>query len=189
MRYLDLRGKIEENAFTFLDVIKYFPEESLATVRAQLSRFEKRGLLKRIKRGFYCFDERQIDELVLANQLYQPSYVSLETALNFYGLIPDVSQMVTSVTLTTTKRVVTEFGSFSYTKIKPELFFGFRKLESSGRGVFFQIAEKEKALLDYFYTRQIKIIADLRLDLRELDRRLYREYKKSFPPWVQEIRL
>lgn len=198
MKYLKLRERIGENIFTFLDVIKYFPEEKHQTVKVQLSRFVKKGLLKKIKRELYCFDEKIIDEFILANYLYQPSYISLETALNFYGIIPDITQIVTSVTLTTTKRIHTQFGNFSYTKISPQLFFGFIcvskneqsefiKVKSPEATAFFDIARKEKALLDYFYVRKINKTSDLRLNLKELNRDLYRQYVKSYPQWVKNI--
>lgn len=189
MRYLEFREKIKRNIFTFLDVVKYFSYEKPQTVKVQLSRFVKKGLIKKIKRGFYCFDKKGVDEFLLANLLYHPSYISLETALNFYGIIPDVPQTVTSVTLVTTKRITTSFGNFSYNKIKPQLFFGFDKIKSPTGGAFFDIAKKEKALLDYFYERKIDRIEDLRFNLESLDRNFYRQYAENYPRWVKRIRL
>lgn len=187
MKFLDLRRAIEGNIFTLVDVIKYFPNQPSSTIQTQLGRFIQRGLLARIKRGLYCFDQKQIDELDLASRLYQPSYISLETALNFYGLIPDIPQTITSVTVTTTKQIRNQFGTFSYTKIKPELFFGFVKAKSANSDSFFNLAEKEKALLDYFYLRKIKSIKDLRLDLADLDQNLYRQFSQNYPVWVQKV--
>lgn len=187
MKYLALQNKIKTNIFTFVDVIKHFSDEDERNTRVQLGRFVKKGLIIRIKRGLYCFDPKRIDELELASWLYQPSYISLETALNYYGLIPDIPQTVTSVCLTTTKRIHNQFGSFSYTKIKPSLFFGFVKVKSAGSDSFFNLAEKEKALLDYFYLRKIKTIADLRLNLKDIDNKRYRQYARSYSKWVRKI--
>lgn len=187
MKYLELRGEIQGNIFTFLDVIKHFPNESLQAIKVQLARFVKKKWLTRIKKGLYCFNLEIIDALELANRLYQPSYISLETALNFYGIIPDIPQTVTSVTLTTTKRIHNQFGAFAYTKIKPKLFFGFIKVKSP-TGAFFNLAKREKALLDYFYLRKIKSTKDLRLSLGGLDESLYKQYAKNYPAWMRKIK-
>lgn len=189
MKYLELREKITENIFSFLDVVKLFSNSGSQTTKIQLARFAKRGLIKKIKRGLYCFDSEILDELELANHLYQPSYISLETALNYYGIIPDIPQAVTSVCLTTTKKIHTEFGNFYYAKISLSLFWGFYKTLSPSSGTFFNLARKEKALLDYFYLRRINSTADLRLDLKELDLTRFRKYAKFFPKWVQKIKL
>lgn len=177
------------NIFTLLDVVKYFPHDKHRSIKTQLTRLVQKGLLNRIKRGLYCFDNKKIDEFELADRLYRPSYISLETALNFYGIIPDIPQTVTSVALTTTKKIRSQSGVFSYTKIKPQLFFGFVKVQSPDSESFFSLAKKEKALLDYFYLRKIKNIRDLRLNLENSNKSLYRQYARSYPRWVQKIQL
>lgn len=189
MTYLELQVKIKQNLFTLADVEKYFPQELAQTLRMQLTRFAKRKLIKQIKRGMYVFDSGKIDELELANLLYQPSYISLESALNYYGLIPDVPQAITSVNPTTSKKIVNDFGSFYYAKIKKELFFGFTQVVSPRSERLIRLAQKEKALLDYFYLRKLKQVEDLRLNLQTLDRRRYQQYVVSFPNWVQKIKL
>lgn len=189
MKYLELRNKIKLNLFTLVDVLKLFPAESSQLIKFQLSRFAKRKLIFQIKRSLYCFNPGDLDEFELANKLYQPSYISLESALNYYGLIPDIPQTITLVTLTTTKRITNDFGNFSYTKIKPDLFFGFTKIKSSRSLGFFNLAMKEKALLDYFYSRKIKSILELRLTTGQLDYDTYQKFARGFPSWVRKIKL
>lgn len=189
MKFLDLQSRITTNIFTFLDVVKQFSNENRHTIKIQLDRFAKRGLIKKIKRELYCFNEKTVDELYLANLLYRPSYISLETALNFYGIIPDIPQAVTSITPTTTKIIKNSFGVFTYAKIKSELFFGFTRKSLPQSELFFTIAVKEKSLLDYFYLRKIKTIKDLRLNLEGFDKKLYHKYVKSYPSWVQKIEI
>lgn len=189
MKYLALREKLNFNLFSIIDVAKNFPKQSSQLIRTQLSRFVKKGLLTKIKREWYCFNPQQIDELVLANILYQPSYISLESALNYYGLIPDVAQSITSITLTTTKKITNNFGSFYYTKITKPLFYGFSKIKSSQSERFFNMAFKEKALLDYFYIRKIKKTVDLRIDFSLIDLGIYKKMALNFPLWVQKINL
>lgn len=189
MKYMDLQREVASNVFTLLDVIKLFPDEREQLVKVQLSRFAKKELISQIKRGIYCFDQKKIDEFDLANRLYQPSYISLETALNYYGIIPDISQSVTSVTLTTTKAMMNQFGSFTYTKIAHRLFFGFIKVQSVEGLSHFTIAQKEKALLDYLYIRKIRSFIDLRLNLNTIDSEIYRSYSKSYPSWVRKLQI
>lgn len=192
MKYLDLYHKLNRaltgvNLFTFLDTVKLFPSENPQLIKTQLSRFSQKKLITKIKRELYCFDPALIDELVLANKLYQPSYISLETALNYYGMIPDIPQSLTSVAVTTTKKIDNQFGSFHYIKIKQSLFFGFTSVRSSRSSSYYKLALKEKALLDYLYVRKLHNITDLRLNLGEINHTLYNKFARAFPGWVQEI--
>lgn len=189
MKFIDLQQKIVTNIFTAFDVEKYFSAEPAQAIRIQLFRFAKRGLLIQIKRGIYCFEKTKVDEFVLANRLYQPSYISLESALQFYGMIPDVPQAVTSINLTTYKKLANEFGRFYYSKIKKQLFFGFTKVKSSQSDDYIMIAHPEKSLLDYFYLRRIRKVTDLRLNLANFDFSQYRKFSQNFPHWVKEINI
>ncbi len=189
MKYLDFQAKINKNVFTLLDVKKMFSKEDALLISKQLYRFVKKGLIGKIKRDLYYLKGKEIDEMYVANQIYKPSYVSLEYALNSYGIIPDVPFAVTSVSLTTTKNVKTSNGSFYYSKIKKSLYFGFINVESFEKGHYILVAEKEKALLDYFYIRKIKTITELRLSLEDINKKRYYKFAKYFPKWVQEIKI
>lgn len=189
MTYIKLRGTINTNLFTILDVTKAFPNEKTTSVRMQLFRLTRKGLVGQIKRGLYYFDSAKIDELELANRLFSPSYISLETALNYYGLIPDIPATTMSVTTITTRKIKSDFGSYYFLKIKPELYFGYSPVVSTTPGVSYNIAQKEKALLDYLYLRRIKTIADLRFDLTNIDKKLYQQYVSYYPSWVQKIKI
>lgn len=186
MKYLELIGKIKNNVFSLADVYKFFGDEEPLVIKIQLHRFAKKKLIKQIKRGLYCFDETKIDEHILAGLLYRPSYISLESALNYYGIIPDVNFETTSISPVTTKKIKTLLGVFSYQKIKKELFFGFITVKVNDNN--FYLAKKEKALLDYFYIRKIRSAADLRLKLDSFDFRLYKKYLKSFPGWLPKLK-
>lgn len=194
MKYLDLRHKMALNLFTFLDIVKLFPSEDTQLIKTQLSRFSQKKLVTKIKRELYCFNPTYIDEFVLANKLYQPSYISLETALNYYGMIPDIPQSLTSIGTTTTKKIDNQFGSFRYVKIKPYLFFGFTSIQSSRLSadsqdapIYYNLALKEKALLDYLYVRKLRNITDLRLNLGEINSTIYYKFARVFPRWVPQI--
>ena len=113
----------------------------------------KEGKILRLKRGLYCvnpkFSGRSVDFMAIANCLYTaPSYVSLETALAHYELIPEAVMGISSVTKGRTKRFVTPIGWFMYQTI-PENLFGIGVRTEGGH----LIASPEKALCDYLYTR------------------------------------
>ena len=118
-----------------------------------LGRWVKKGLLVKLRRGWYVFPEylgRAGFELYIANRIYRPSYVSLHSALAFYGLIPEAVVQVTSVTTLKTFGFTNPFGTYSYKSLKPELFFGYGPKPISGdRSVL--MASAEKALLDLLY--------------------------------------
>lgn len=189
MKYLELKERISQNIFSLLDVLKLFPEEKLSNLRTQLYRFAKKKLIFQLKRAVYCFDLRKVEDFVLANILQPSSYISLESGLSYFGIIPDVALTITSVTLARPKKISREASNFIYVKIKPDLFFGYQQVKSSEGEAFFSVAHKEKALLDFFYLRKIKKIQGMRLKLEGLDRKLYRQYAASFPEWVRKIKI
>ena len=130
------------------DVRKAAPDLSYR----QLDRWAKKEYLSKVHRGFYLLAGQPVDRQFLfhaANRIYPPSYVSLEAALKYYGLIPEETFQITSVSTRKTIRFDTSLGGFSYRHLKPGLFFGYRLLELGNRKVL--LAEPEKALLDYLY--------------------------------------
>jgi hypothetical protein len=120
----------------------------------QIERWCKKGLLIQLRRGLYILgkNDRRIEpsHVFLAGQIYQPSYVSLEFALNYYGIIPEMVSDITSVTTRKTSRFTGEFGNFIYQKIKPEFFRGFL-CQKDDNGLEYFMAESEKALADFIY--------------------------------------
>lgn len=66
-------------------------------------------------------------------------------------------------------------------------FFGFDIIKT--KNGYLKIAKKEKALLDFFYLGKINKIDGLRLDLKEIDFSLSKEYIKSYPHWLRKIKI
>ena len=127
---------------------------SAQQAQRQLSDWTRAGKLLQLRRGIYAFPPPYVGErplsYVVANRLVRPSYISLQSALSYYGLIPE---HVASVTSVTTKRPVTlrnDFGRFLYRHIKRDFFFGFRYWQVSQEQSAF-IATPEKAILDLIY--------------------------------------
>ncbi len=122
-------------------------------LRNQFNRWQKKGLLISLRKGVYILNEqdRKIPANVnaLANILYEPSYLSLEYALNFYGIIPEAVADITSVSTRKTKQFKNALGSFMYQHINPEAFRGFKRV-GEGSSAFF-MADPEKAVVDFLY--------------------------------------
>lgn len=173
MIYLELVKRIKQTIFSYLDVVKFFPEEGEHLIRMQLARFRERGLVKSLKRGLYFFPDRHFDEFEAANKIYQPSYISLETALNYHGVIPDVPLgQVVSVTPVTTRTFDTPVGVYSYRKIRKGFFWGY--CESPIR-----MALPEKALLDFEQFNSKGAVKELRVDWSKIDRIKYNFFKEE----------
>ena len=159
MLFIDFQNQFSiYPVFSLQDVRKVFSDFSYR----QLDRWEKKGYLKKLKRGFYYFSTQDVNQNFLfytANKIYAPSYVSLEMALKHYGLIPEEIFQITSVGTKKTTNFQTSVGNFSYRQIKPSLYFGYRLVEFGQQKML--IAELEKAILDYLYIHpKLKTTAD-----------------------------
>jgi len=157
--------------------------------RRRLYEWQQSGLIKKIANNFYIFTDYDLDESSLyfiANKIYAPSYISLESALYHYDLIPETVYQVTSVAARKTNKISSEIADFSYRHLKPGLFFGYQIIK---KGNFsYQIAEAEKALLDFFYLRaDIKSkqdVASLRINKenfrQKIEKNKMEEYLRKF---------
>ncbi len=149
MKYQELQQKLRDfSIFSLSDIRKLEPE----FYRPRLSEWQQKGYIKKLRRGYYMFSDISVSEetlFVIANHLYEPSYVSLEMALSRYELIPESVYGVTSITSKKTIDFKTPIATFLYRSIKPALLFGY-KLEGTKRQRY-KIADIEKAVLDYLY--------------------------------------
>ena len=143
-----------------------------ALLRLQVYKWVKKGWLVELKKGIYIINEpfRKSPPLFfVANHLLFPSYISMGTALSYYGLIPETTfSVVTSISTKKTSRYRNTLGVFLYHHIKHKLFMGFNKMEFDEYTV--NIAVPEKALLDYFYLKYLtyKDLDSLRLQNLEI---------------------
>ena len=153
MRFLEFKNKVSKWPYIKSQDLTKFADNK-QTIRNQLYRWQKQGLIKKLKKGLYILNEtdRKINpsKPFFANHLYSPSYVSLEYALNFYGLIPERVFAVTSVTTKKTKTINNELGPFIYRKIKKNAYRGFKR-EQDESGLSYFMADAEKAVLDILY--------------------------------------
>ena len=158
--------------------------------RNNLTRWCRKGLLLKLRNQYYAFPEfRQEPDSAryVANRIYMPSYISLHSALCFYGMIPEEVVQLTSVTTLKTAKFENAFGTFHYQNVKNSLYFGFEVLTMRD-GHTFLLATPEKALLDLLYLypfyKTVQDMEELRLDeyfmQEELDTERLSEYLSRF---------
>ena len=136
----------EQKLFDIQEVRLIFPEFD----RRRLFEWQQKGYLQKIINGHYIFSGIDMDEsflMLIANRIYRHSYISLETALGHYSLIPDSVYQMRSCTTRKTISFETSVASFFYRSLAKKLFFGY-VLQGS-----VLIASPEKALLDWLYFR------------------------------------
>jgi len=156
---------------------------NLAQIRLQISRWVKDGRLIKLHKGLYILAEpyRKIkpEPFCIANGLKSASYVSIQSALSWYGLIPEFVPVVTSVTTGRPQLIETPMGRFDFRHINKNYFRGYQQVElSDGQTAF--IARPEKALLDLVYltpgSDKEEFIEELRLQsLDRIDEAVLRE--------------
>ncbi|MCB0071056.1 MAG: hypothetical protein KDE20_06340 [Caldilineaceae bacterium] len=129
-------------------------ETSPADVHRQLTRWKNAGRIMQLRRGLYFiaapYQRRRPHPFLVANRLLQPSYVSMQSALAFAGMIPEYVPVTTSLTTRRTSKWNTPVGTFIFHHTKPERFYGFR-LHELGNSQSALVALPEKALLDLIH--------------------------------------
>lgn len=171
MKYNEFIEKLDEPIFSLqslrLTGIKLYPY--------QLTMWSNKGYIIKLKNGVYAVADRKnkIKKEHVAYRLYEPSYISLEWALSYYGLIPEMVFNVTSVTTKTTRNYDNKIGLFIYRHIKPAMFVGYKKMDVENQP--YLMALPEKALVDYLYLNSSKInnqdeFDELRLNEVEIKR-------------------
>ncbi|HAF95899.1 MAG: hypothetical protein A2X34_07075 [Elusimicrobia bacterium GWC2_51_8] len=170
MKWIEIEAKLLKSglrAFTGRE-FRQITGTGAVSAKFLLIRYTRRALLCRLKRGLYAVKTRMPSKWSIAARLYKPSYISLASALSYYGFIPESVYTVTSVTTRSTREFEADGVNYIYRTIKREAFGGYRGVEINGESVL--IAEKEKALADCFYFVFLKKESlNKRLSLRGAD--------------------
>jgi hypothetical protein len=128
--------------------------------RKKINALTKKGIIKSVKQGVYVIDEdlglRPYSKEILANLIYGPSYISLETALSSYGFIPERVTAITSICFGRGKSFSTPVGDFNYHHIKESIYPCGVQMKEVYQGAYCQYAAPEKALLDFLYIKVSK---------------------------------
>ncbi len=148
-----------------------------ANVQRQLSRWTQAGRIYQLRRGLYAlappFQKVKPHPFLVANCMLRPSYVSLQSALAYYGLIPEYVPVTTSITAARPGRWDTPLGRYTFRGIKTNLFRDYCLIVVTPKQRAF-VAVAEKALLDLIYLQpgadSLDYLRELRLqNLERLD--------------------
>ncbi len=177
-----------QRAFSTFPVIPTFEIEKVFPNfdRNALTRWQQKGYLEKIRQGYYRLTARPVigeaDLFFIANKIYFPSYISLQSALRWYDFIPEGVFTITSIATKKTNLFQTPIGAFQYRNVKKDLFFGYH-LEKIDE-FYFKIAEPEKAILDLLYLwpslSSEDDLFELRLNLFELSKQLDMEKMEMY---------
>jgi len=168
--------KKKVSLFGINDAKKVFAISKDNTVYKLLQRLEKKNIIKRIENGKYLFSFTEVSDFEIANFLFSPSYISLESALSFYGILSQFPYTITSVTSKKSKRVVYEDKEYEFVHIESKYFYGFLKKDR------FLIASPEKALIDmlYFMAKKLRSIPMEELDLSKINKKYLVNMAKKY---------
>jgi predicted transcriptional regulator of viral defense system len=156
-------------------------------IRLQLTRWVNSGRILQLRRGLYAiappYQKVKPHPFLVANNLQRASYVSLQSALAFHGLIPEVMTLTISVTAGRPERLKTPLGIYEFRHVKPGLLSGYRMLDLGGQHA--RVALPEKALLDLVYLQpgggSKEYLRGLRLqNLNQLDTQRLMQLAESF---------
>ncbi|MEA3273463.1 MAG: hypothetical protein U9Q72_02635 [Patescibacteria group bacterium] len=184
MKFFDFERKINNQAIFTAEEVKtiFYNQEN---IMVQISFWVKKGYLKKIEKGVYILANREpdLDSMLMAGKIYYPSYLSLEFALNYYGIIPDIPGTYTSVTSRKTKNFQNEFGNYSYQQVKQDFFTGYNVLKD--QNISFNFATPEKAMMDYLYLNKDRLVPEenfwqeLRINEEfKFNKKMLNDYKK-----------
>lgn len=144
----------------YFDLLKYLEvaRTEKAAARVTLHRWIKQGKLIHLRRGLYALPEDVAKNPITleraANAIYDGSYVTGLWRLNQLGLIPEGVVEVTNATPKNTATFETPLGRYVYHHIGPTGYFGFEEI--SDGPVTIRVATPEKALLDFFWSRNVE---------------------------------
>jgi predicted transcriptional regulator of viral defense system len=162
---------------------------SPGSARVSVNRYVRQGFVLRVKRNLYVLSERwrsasQEEKFIVSNLTQVPSYISLLTALEYYGITTQVQRdFIESVGIRRSTEFTVGGSVLRYTKIDKKLYFGF----SRKNGIF--IAEPEKAFLDAFYLMSLsRYSLDLSaINADKLNRKRLAVISASFPDRTRRL--
>ncbi len=157
---------------------------------ANIKYWLKSGKMIALKKGMYVLKDRFVNEYdkdnfleYLAEQMVQPSYLSVEYVLAKYQILSEPVQNLTLVTTKKTQEIKNNIGVFRYYSITERLFTGYKR--KSEDGLIVVEATKAKALFDFLYFRFLKQrtvskeeVAELRINWENIGQKDFREARK-----------
>lgn len=172
----NILGKTDISLYSVKTLGDVILPKSKVSLYKIIARLVKSKVLERIERDKYALVGNKIDPFLAANLLYAPSYVSLESALNYHGILSQFPSIVTSITTKKPLNKKNSMGEFEYSSLQGKLFFGWTKRDG------YLIAEPEKALLDqiYFYSKGLRALSWDEYDFSVIKQKSLVEYLTIF---------
>jgi predicted transcriptional regulator of viral defense system len=178
-------------------------EVSPADIRRQLTRWKNAGKVYQLRRGLYAlappYQKAVPHPFLVANRLVRGSYVSLQSALAYFGLIPEYVPVTMSVTTGRPGKWDTVLGAFTYRHVQVPFFTGYQRIDLVSNQAAF-IATPEKVFLDLVYLQEAgdapEYLQELRLQnltgldmdvLRNLASELGKPKLQRAAAWVGEL--
>lgn len=159
---------------TLRDILN-IPNES--TFQKTIKRLCENKIIEKMERDKYVLADSNVNDFSLAYMLYQPSYISFESALNLYGILSQFPYEVSSATVRKSKTKIYDGKIYVYSHIQKSLFWGYEKKDS------YLIAVPEKALLDQIYlsSKGYKKINIEEYALNKIDRSRFNMFADKYP--------
>ena len=172
----------QKDYYTVKDIERIL-EMNIDTLRVQLTRWAKTGILVRVAKGIYAPYGTEIDVLKIANQIYYPSYLSFESVLSRYGILSQIPYTLTFATPKRTKKMILNDTEIEFTKLSDKYYFGYVFED----GV--NIASPEKALVDclYLVSKGKRVLNIDELYLKNIDKEKLMKISKVFPKNTREL--
>lgn len=181
LNLLEVQKKLDKLNINLLTPLEFKRIFGVSGNSAQhfLAKYAKRGLFLRFKKGIYVNRLKMPPLFFIANKLYTPSYISFESALSYYQIVPETIYSITSATPKPTREFGVENYHLLYRRIKKESFAGYRPIQIEGKTVL--IATPEKAVVDFYYFVALgKREPPGRIDFRKVDKGKLLEFAELF---------
>lgn len=181
MKLIEIQNKLKKAGLKVFTTSEFQRVTGMSATgsRKFLLRYTRLELIWQIRRGLYAMRNEELHPWIVANKLYRPSYISMETALSYHGMIPETIYSVTSVTTKITREFTACETVFLYHTIKYDAYTGYAPLDIEGDTIL--IAEPEKALADYLYFVHLgKKDLNERLNCKGIKKQAFWNYLKLF---------
>lgn len=172
----------QKSFFTLNDLTRIFNTDK-DSLKVFLNRQVKKGEIARLRKNAYILPEKISNIRKISFELYQPCYLSFESALNDYGILSQIPYVLTFATTNKSKKIILANQKIEFRQIKKELFSGYR----TQNGIF--TAESEKALADqiYFISKGLASLNFEELDLSKISLEKLLSIIKVYPKASQRL--
>ena len=172
----------QANFFTIATLGAVLGHTNQNSLYKAIQRLEKSKIITRLDSGKYYYGHDLPMDFSVANFLLQPSYISLETALNLYGILSQFPFLITSISTAKSKIIKNIDREFEYIHISKNLYWGFVKTNG------YLIATPEKAVIDNFYlaSKGLRSASADEWDWEIVNKKRLLEYAKmiNYPPFT-----